>query len=150
MFQNSHSLHDCLIGARPPSKIGSVFKPFYTDGGNKVFHPQHFLRKRIINQSGIGKSQELAIAVFGAQPEDVLFPNQRFTAREDVHISSKLFALADNVAEFLVCQVQLVAVFSSPAASTVKITGRGRIHKNRPRNIAVQLLTIVFLLGPAD
>lgn len=73
LFQNSHSLHDCLIGARPPSKIGSVFKPFYADGGNKVFHPKHFLRKRIINQSSIGKSQELAVAVFGTQPEDVLF-----------------------------------------------------------------------------
>ena len=124
-LQDLHGPHDGLIGAGAAAAVRGFLEALHTDGGDEVLHPQHFRGKGLVDKGGVGESQELAVAVFGTQPEDVLLAHQRFPAGEDVHVGPKALPLTDDVAEFLIGQVQLVAVFGGPAAGTVEVAGGG-------------------------
>ena len=88
--------------------------------------------------------------MFFTQAYDIFFADQRFSAGINVKISAQIFSLCDNAVDLIEGQIQLMAVFSRPASGTVKIAGRGRIQKNRPRRITVVLLTNFLLPFPAD
>ena len=85
-----------------------------------------------------------------AQANQIIFAYQWFAAGVDVHIDAQFLALPDDGVNFLKAQVQLVAIFSGPAAGTVQVAGTGGVQQDRPRNITVVLLTEFFLNGPAD
>ncbi len=88
--------------------------------------------------------------MFFAKADQIGFADQRLAAGVDVHVDAKLFTLPDNIVDLIIGQIQLVAVFGRPAAGTVQITGRGRVEKDRPRNVAVVFLPVFLLPGPPD
>ena len=85
-----------------------------------------------------------------AQPDDVLLANQRLATGVDIHVDAQRLALTDDVIDFLIGQVQLVAIFRGPATGTVQVAGRGGVQQDGPGNIAVELLPCLFLDRPAD
>ena len=76
--------------------IGCFLKALDADGWDKVFDSQHLVGKFLVDEGGIGKAQELAIAVLFAQGNQILFAHQRFAAGVDVHINAQLLALGDD------------------------------------------------------
>ena len=85
-----------------------------------------------------------------AETDQVFFAYKRFAACIDIHIYTKFFSLGDDIVNFIVGQVQFMAIFCSPAAGTVQIAGRSRIKKDCPWNITVIFCTKLFFLWPAD
>ena len=84
-----------------------------------------------------------------AQTNDILLPYQRFTAGIDIHVDSEFFSLTDDIIDLLKGKIQLVAVFRSPASGAVKVTCGSGIQQDCPRDVAVVLLTKLFLNLPA-
>ena len=85
-----------------------------------------------------------------AEPDNVRLAHQRLAAAEQEEIASERVGLIDDIIHFLICEIQLVAVFGCPAASAVEVAGRGGIHQNRPRNVAVVFFLILTLSAEAE
>ena len=85
-----------------------------------------------------------------AELDEIRFAHKGFTAGVDIHVNAHILALTDNVVNLFKGEIELVAVLRSPAAGAVEIAGAGGIKKDRPGDVAVMLLTELFLLFAAD
>ena len=95
-LEDCHCLNHLLIGSLTTTVIGRFLKALDADGWDKVFDPQHFVSKFLVDEGCIGKAQELAVAMLFAQGNQILFAHQRFAAGVDVHINAQLLALGDD------------------------------------------------------
>ena len=71
------------------------------------------------------------------QLQQVVFTAHRFTAGTHIPVNPKLFALRYQLIHFFIGQVQGLAIFCSPAAFTMQVTGCGRIKQQDPGHVAV-------------
>ena len=84
-----------------------------------------------------------------AQPDQIFFPDHRFSACINVHIDAQFFPLTDNIVNLIVAEVQFISIFCCPAAGAVKVAGAGRVQKDCPWNIAAVFLPAFFLFWPS-
>ena len=82
--------------------------------------------------------------------DNICLAYQRFTAGVNVHVYAHVLALANDVVDLVKTEIQLVAIFCSPAAGTMKIAGRGGVQQYRPGNVAVVFIPQFLLFFPAD
>ena len=136
-----HGGYDLAVGAFASAEVGAFLKTFHGNGGNKVLDPQHLVGEFVVDKRGVGEGQEHGIVVLLAQLDDVVLAHERFAAGIDVHHDAQLFALADDVVQLVVGQVELIAVLRCPAAGAVQVAGRGRIHQDGPGDIAAVLFS---------
>ena len=145
LVETGHGRKHFVIDSLSAAAVGGLLKAFQRDGGDKVFDPQHLVGKGIVDQGAVGKAEEDTVRVYFAEVYQVFFADQRFSACVDVHIDAHLFALTDDVVDFIEGQIQFVAVFSSPASRAVQIAGTGGIEKNSPRDVTVIFLSQFIL-----
>ena len=81
---------------------------------------------------------------------NILFANHRFSAGKQIYIGSEFGSLLYDIIHFFIGQIQLIAIFSRPAAGTFQIAGTCRIHKNCPWYIAIIFFFILTLFLVAD
>ena len=86
MLQQLHGLLHLGIRSCTTATIGRFLEAFGADGGNEVFHTNHFLAERLVDQRAVGKRKEYAIGVHLAQLDEVLLAHQRFATRVDIHM----------------------------------------------------------------
>ena len=150
LVQQIDGLHDLAVHAVAAPTICGALGALQGNRGDKVLHPQHLVRKSLVDQCGVGKAEENAVGVLFTKADQVLLAYQRLTASVDVHVDAQLLTLLDNAVDLLVGQVQLVAVLSGPAAGAVEVAGTGGVQKNGPWNIAAIFLAALLLLGPSN
>ena len=130
--------------------VGRFLKAFKRDGRDEVLHAQHIVGKLFVDERTVRKGKEDAVIVLLAELDEIGLAHEGFTAGVDVHVHAHVLALADDIVDLVKGEVELVAVFRSPAAGAVQIAGAGWVKKDRPGNVAVMLLTELFLLFAAD
>ena len=145
VVQPLHRFDDAVVDTLAAAAVGCLLKALKRDGRNKVLYADHVIGEFIVDQCPVGEAQEDTVTVLFAQTDNILLSDEGFAAGIDVHIDTEFFTLTDEVVDLLVGKVQLVAVFRGPAACAVKIAGGSRIQQNGPGNVAVILLTKVFL-----
>ena len=150
LFQARHGLDDLAIGALATAEVGRFLKTLDADGGDEVLHAQHFVGKGIVDQRAVGEGEEGAVVVLFTQANQIGLAYQRLTAGVDINVGSQLFALADDAVQLFIAEVQFVAVFRRPAAGAAEIAGRGRIHQDRPGDVALVLILHFHGGGRAD
>ena len=84
-----------------------------------------------------------------AQLYKIVFSDKRFASRENVKIYAEVFTLFYYGIHFFKRKIEFVSVFRRPATRTVKIAGGRRIHKDRPRNVAVQTRSQLLFFLPS-
>ena len=149
-MQQLDGLHDLAVDAVAPPAICGALGALQGNRGDKVLHPQHLVRKSLVNQCSVGEAEENAVGVLFAKADQVLLAHQRLAAGVDVHVDAQFLPLLDDAVDLLVGQVQLVAVLSGPAAGAVEVAGTGGVQKNGPWNIAAIFLAALLLLGPSN
>ncbi|MPM78853.1 hypothetical protein SDC9_125868 [bioreactor metagenome] len=150
LFENLHGADDRLISTLAAAGIGCLFKAFDTDGGYKILHAQHFVGKFLVNQRAVCKCKKLTITVLFAKADNIFFADKRLPTGINEKIYAQILALFYDAVQRLVAHGRLTAIFSRPAAGTLKITGGGGVHQNRPRNVACILFLIFPLYGKSD
>ena len=150
LLQARHGLDDLAIGALAAAEVGRFLKTLDADGGDEVLHAQHFVGKGIVDQRAVGEGEEGAVVVLFTQSNQIGLAYQRLTAGVDINVGSQLFALADDAVQLFIAEVQFVAVFRRPAAGAAEIAGRGRIHQDRPGDVALVLILHFHGGGRAD
>ena len=145
-----HGLHYGLERTLAAAGIGGFFKALHADGRHEVAHAQHLLSELLVYKGGVGEGQEHAVRMALAQRDDVLFAHQRLAAREYVHERTHGSTLLYYRLHGLQAKVELVAVFSRPAAGAVQVAGAGGVHQYRPRHVAVVLAAHLVLALAAD
>ena len=145
--QDGHGLFDAAESPCATAEVGGGLKALHTDGGDKVFHPQHVAGKRFVDEGGVGKGGELTVGMGLAQLDNVFLANQGFASGKQEEIAAKLVGLIHDAVHFRVAQVQLVAVLCRPAAGAMEVAGRGGVHQNGPGDVAAVLFPVLFLLG---
>ena len=143
-------MDDLLIGAVAPAAVGGLLKALDADGGHEVAHFQHLVGKGLVDQGAVGEGQEHAVVVLAADLDEVFFAHQRFAARVDVEVHAHFLALSDDGVDLVKAQVQLVAVLRRPAAGAVQVARGGGIQQDDPGDVAVVLLAVFLLDGPAQ
>ena len=88
--------------------------------------------------------------MLAADLDEVFLAYQRFAAGVDIKVHAHFLALGDDGVDLLKAQVQLVAVFRGPAAGAVQVAGGRGIQQDDPRDVAVVLLAVFLLNGPAQ
>ena len=53
----------------------------------------------------------------------------------DINVNTKFLALADNIVDLIIAEIQTVSVFRGPAAGAVQIAGTGWIQQDCPGNV---------------
>ena len=84
------------------------------------------------------------------EPYDISLPHKRLTACIEEHPCPNLIGLVDYRIQSLIAQIQLVAIFSSPASDAVEITCAGWIDKDGPWDIASILLPCFLLSSSTE
>ena len=131
------------------AQICGSLKALQRDGGNKIAHPKHLIRKGFIDQRTVGEAQEYAVGMLLTKADQVFFAHQRFSSCVYVQVNTQLFALLYNIVDLIIGQIQFIAIFRSPTPGTVQIAGAGGIQQNRPGDIAAVFLTAFLLRLPA-
>ena len=103
--QQLHGLGGLAVNTLTPAAVGGLLEAFQGNGGDEVLHPEHFVGKLLINEGAVGKGQENAVTVLFTQTNQVVLAHHGLTAGVDVHIDAHVFALTDNVVDFLEGQV---------------------------------------------
>ena len=134
-----HSLKSLLIMSAASSAVVGLLEALYTYGDEEVSYPQKVVTEFLIDESTVCKCMEGHVLMFLAESDYIVFSYQRLTSCKQVSMNSQFFSFCHDFVHFLICKVQLVAVFCCPAACTVKVAGCSRIHQNYPRNVAVVL-----------
>ena len=148
LLQQLHGMLDLGIRARATAAVGCLLEALGADGGNEVLHADHFLAERLVDQRAVGEGEEHAVGVHLAKLDEVLLADQRLAARVDVHVGAQLFALLDDGVDFLKAQVLPIAVLRRPAARAVQVAGARRVEQDGPRDVALVLFAVGFLLRP--
>ncbi len=143
-------MDDLLIGAVAPAAVGGLLKALDADGGHEVAHFQHLVGKGLVDQGAVGEGQEHAVVVLAADLDEVFLAYQRFAAGVDVEVYAHFLALSDDGVDLVKAQVQLVAVLRRPAAGAVQVARGGGVQQDDPRDVAVVLLAVFLLDGPAQ
>ena len=138
------------VNAVTAAGIGRFLKALERDGRDKVLHAQHIVGELFVDERAVRKGEEDAVVVLFAELDEIGLADERFAAGVDVHVNAHVLALTDDVIDLVKGEIELVAVFRSPAAGTVEIAGAGGIKKDRPGDVAVMLLAELFLLFDAD
>ena len=96
LSKDGHSPEHLMVHAVSAAAIGGHFKTFQADGGDEVLHPQHIVRKCLVDEGSVGKREELAVRMLLTQGDDVLASHHGFAPGVDVHIDAQLLTLLDN------------------------------------------------------
>ena len=134
-----------LIRARAAAAVRRRLVALERDGRNEVLHAQHLVGKGLVNERAVGEAEKFAVRVPLAERDDVLFAHKRFAARVDVKVYAHVLALTDDVVQLVEREVELVAVLCRPAARAVQVARRGRVHEDRPRDVALILRAQLIL-----
>ena len=137
IFQKLHGMFYFAIYTLTAAAVVGGLKAFQADSRNEVLHAKQLFTERFVDQSTIGEGKELTVRMTLTESNQIFFANQGFSASVDVHVDTELFTLFYYVIDGVQIQVQFVTVLSSPAAGTVQITGRSRVEKDSPGNVAV-------------
>jgi hypothetical protein len=112
-------------------EIGVGFRSLHTYGGNEIPHPEHFVRKSLVNQCAVCERRKLAVRVRFAQTDDVRFPHKRLTAGVQKEVTAEVIGLTNDGIHLVVTQIQSVAIFRRPTAGAFQIARRGRVDQQR-------------------
>ena len=104
-------------------EIGRFLKALHADGRHEVPHPQHLIRKFLVDEGAVGKRQELTVRMRLTQADDVRLAHQRLSAGIQIHVCAHFLALADDAVKRLQAHVQPVAILCGPAAGAVQVAG---------------------------
>ena len=115
-------MYDLLIGPFTSAGVGRFFKALDTQYGDKVLDGKQIVRKFFVDQGAVGKCHEGTVVVLSGDGDQVALAHQRLASGVDVKVYAQLLALCNDGVDLVEGQVELVAVFSSPAADTVQIT----------------------------
>ena len=144
-----HGVNGSLICAIAPTGVRRFFKAFHTDNRHKILYFQHVLCKLFVDQSSVGKAHKDGVRMLFAELNQVFFPHQGFTAGVDIEVSAHFLTLANDIINFIIGQVQLVAVLRGPTSLAMKVAGRGGVQQDGPGHVAVVLGAVLVLLFPA-
>ena len=147
--QQLHGVNDLLVGAFAAAAVVGLLKALQADGGDEVLHPQHLLTEGLVDQGTVGEGEELTVGVHLADLDQVGLAHHGLAAGVNVHIGAQLLALGDDGVDGFQGEVELMAVFRSPATGAVEVAGRGGIQQNGPGHIAVVLGGRLLLKGAA-
>ena len=150
LAQKVHRVRRLAVNAVTAAGIGRFLKALERDGRDKVLHAQHIVGELFVDERAVRKGEEDAVVVIFAELDEIGLADERFAAGVDVHVNAHVLALTDDVIDLVKGEIELVAIFRSPAAGTVEIAGAGGIKKDRPGDVAVVLLAELFLLFAAD
>ena len=150
LAEKVHRVRRLAVNAVTAAGIGRFLKALERDGRDKVLHAQHIVGELFVDERAVRKGEEDAVVVLFAELDEIGLADERFAAGVDVHVNAHVLALTDDVIDLVKGEIELVAIFRSPAAGTVEIAGAGGIKKDRPGDVAVVLLAELFLLFAAD
>ena len=88
--------------------------------------------------------------MFLTEPDQILPAGEWFTSRVGVKVNTKAFTLADDVIDFIICQIQPVPIVRSPTAGAVEIADRSGFQQDCPGNVALVFLAKFLLAPPSD
>ena len=77
-----------------------------------------------------------------AKTKNIVLSDKRFAAREHIKMRSKLNALIYDIINFIICEIEFMAVFRCPAAFAIHVTCTCRVNEHQPRNVALVFFTI--------
>ena len=138
-------MHDLLVYTLAAAAVVGFFKALYADSRNEVLDAEHFLAEFLIDKGTVREGKEFAVRMHFADLNKVFFAYKRFAAGIYEHVGAKFVGLFDDRIDIFKSQVQLMTIFSSPAAGAAKVACGCRIEKYCPRNIAVVFLSIFLL-----
>ena len=147
LFHQFHRMaHFVIYAVSAPSVVG-LLKSLQADRRDKIFHPEHFLTELFIDHRSVCKCKELTVRMHLTDLEDIFPAHRGLSAGVDVHVCTQLFALTNDRVNVLQTQVILMAVLCRPASGAVQVARRCGIEEDRPGDIAVVFLCLVFLNG---
>ena len=85
-----------------------------------------------------------------ANLDEVVLAHQRLAAGIDVDMGAEGLALRDDGVDIIEREVLLITILGSPAAGAMQIASARGIEQDGPRNVALVLLAVLFLLGPCE
>ena len=150
LAEKVHRVRRLAVNAVTAAGIGRFLKALERDGRDKVLHAQHVVGELFVDERAVRKGEEDAVVVLFAELDEIRLADERFAAGVNVHVNAHVLALTDDVIDLVKGEIELVAVFRSPAAGTVEVASGGRVHQDGPRDIAAVLLAVLDLLGIAQ
>ena len=85
-----------------------------------------------------------------ADLDKVVFANERLTTGVDVDVRAECFALRDDRVDVFIREILLIAVLGCPAARAMQVAGARGVEQDSPRNVALVLFAVIFLLRPSE
>ena len=141
-------MHTTVVDAFAAAEIGGLLVAFHRKRRHEVLHALQVVAEFLIDKRAVGEAEEGAFGMRLAELDQVVFAHQGLAARVDVHVGAQLFALADDVVDVFVGEVETVTVVGRPAALAVQVAGARGVEQDGPRDVAVVLLAQFLLLVP--
>ena len=148
LAKQRHGLRHLLEHTFTAASVGGFLEAFSRNCRHEVRYANHVLTERLVDKRGVRKAEERTIGMCLAQLDKVAFAHQGLAARIDEYVRSQGFALLDDRVDVVVAQVELMAVFRSPATRAMQVARARGIEQNRPRNVALVFVAILLLLAP--
>ena len=87
---------DLGVRALATAGVGGVLVALGADGGNEVCHANHIVAERLVDERGIGKTEERAVLVLFTNFDQVVLAHQGLAAGVDVDVGAQCLALRDD------------------------------------------------------
>ena len=139
LAQQSHGALHAAERARAAAGIRRFLKALDGDGGEEVLDAQHLVGKGLVDEGAVGEGGKLAVRVRLAEAQDVRLAHERLAAGEEVEVDAQLLALAEDVLQLRIAEVEPIAVLRRPTARAVQVAGGGGVDEHRPGDVAVVL-----------
>ena len=149
LAQEFHGVLDLCVGTFAAAGVGCVLIALGADGGDKITYANHIVAEGLVDQRGVGKAEKHAVLMFFANSDQVVLADERLAAGIDVDMRTELFALRNDRVDVFEREILLVAVLSGPAARAMQVAGARGIEQDGPRNVALVLFAVLFLLWPS-
>ena len=148
LAKQRHGLRHLLEHAFTAARVGGFFESLSRNRWHEVRHANHVLAERLVDERGVGEAEERTIRMRLAQLDEVVLAHQGLATRVDEHVRSQGLALLDDGIDVVIAQVELMAVFRSPATRAMQVARTRGVEQNRPRNVALVFVAILLLLAP--
>lgn len=138
--QQLHGGGYLVVRALAAPRVRCLTRAFGADGRHEVADAQQVLAEVLVDERGVRETQKRAIGVRLAQADKVVLAHERLAAGVDVDVEAQRHALVDDVVDFLVVEVELVAVLGGPAAGAMQVARVGGVKQDGPGNVALVLV----------